>query len=329
MNAKQHVFLTGAGFTHNFGAPLATDIWSTTLSHPKVQAIPRVREALLRDSNFEDVYDLITTGDYSSEEKEAIKEAVTFAYAHVDDSVRSYSFAPGSPYPVNIYAVQKFINMFSGSKGQPGFFFTLNQDLFVERHYYNGTPPSMPGIASNRGFSSLFAHAKLAQSDKVTLPSSDQLAGLESEMSRETFFYLKLHGSSNWYSADGQQRMVIGCRKSGRIDGEPLLAKYFDIFKRVLLTPARRLLSLGYGFGDEHVNDVIADAIKQGLQLHILSPSLQSSTKERICKSHRGGEIWKGLFGYYRHTLLELFPQDQSTTAAWNSLKTGFFGVNS
>jgi hypothetical protein len=267
----------------------------------------------------------MTDTSYLSEEKDAIAAAVRAAYDHIDETARAYTFTVDSPYPVNIYGVQKFIDHFSGGTQQPGFFFTLNQDLFVERHYYNGTTPTMPGISGTRGFSSLFAHATLEQGDYLTLPGTQGLDHAKSQLSGARFFYVKLHGSSNWCSSDGQQRMVIGHGKKEQIQSEPLLAWYFELFESVITTAARHLLTVGYGFGDEHINDVIANGVSKGLRLHVLSPSSQAAMGDRVRGSHRGEEIWNGLYGYYPYTLLQLFPADQSESPAWNHLKVSLF----
>ena len=35
VNFKKNILLTGAGFTANFGAPLAKEMWSKILNNPK------------------------------------------------------------------------------------------------------------------------------------------------------------------------------------------------------------------------------------------------------------------------------------------------------
>ena len=70
--------------------------------------------------------------------------------------------------------------------------------------------------------------------------------------------------------------MVIGRGKEQLIQKEPLLAWYFKIFKEVLFQTNRHLLLIGYGFGDDHINDIIANAIKQyGLKIYIISGSVK------------------------------------------------------
>jgi hypothetical protein len=86
-------------------------------------------------------------------------------------------------------------------------------------------------------------------------------------------FYIKLHGSTNWQTKVGNRKvMVIGGNKIEQIISQPLLNWYFEIFKQVLSCPDRRLLIIGYGFGDDHINKVISNAVqKHGLQVYVVS----------------------------------------------------------
>jgi hypothetical protein len=43
----------------------------------------------------------------------------------------------------------------------------------------------------------------------------------------------------------------------------PLLSCYSDIFKAVLYAGDVRLMIVGYGFGDKHINAVIAEAVEK------------------------------------------------------------------
>ena len=56
--------------------------------------------------------------------------------------------------------------------------------------------------------------------------------------------------------------MVIGRGKVGQIHNAPLLKYYFELFRNVLFQPERRLFVIGYGFGDKHINKIIAEAVK-------------------------------------------------------------------
>src|SRR5439155_13282313 len=85
---------------------------------------------------------------------------------------------------------------------------------------------------------------------------------------------IKLHGSMNWQrEVGGRKVMIIGGGKLTQIRSEPLLDWYYKIFKQVLSRKNQRLLVIGYGFGDPHINDVILKSVREhGLRLYVVSP---------------------------------------------------------
>lgn len=120
--------------------------------------------------------------------------------------------------------------------------------------------------------------------------------------------------------------MVIGQGKEAQIHDEPLLSKYFEVFNRVLSEKDRRLLVIGYGFRDSHVNRIIADAIQNhGLRLFVMTPEPPASLHDRLCQNELGRQIWSGLGGYFPWPLLRMFPGDQSQTPEWDAVKDQYF----
>lgn len=325
METADRILLTGAGFTHNFGAPLAADVWSFVLGHPAIGGMPRVRELLLRNFDFESVYHaVLADSDYLANEKEAIRDAVSDAYESLDEGLRAWTFTPGAPHPVNIYRVRQLVERFAGKRTRPGFVFTLNQDLFMERYYADGPTLLFLGLGRTVHLS-CGSQGELDPGDRIRLPAAP--SSLDQEIHRDTFFYVKLHGSYNWDASDGTHRMVIGHAKANQIATEPLLAAYLEVFKRVLSSGKKRLLIIGYGFRDEHVNAAIVNAVDKGnLELFVMSPQSPSRLKALLGKAPCGPRIWGALHGYYSHTLLTLFPQNQEETPEWRQLRRSYFG---
>ncbi|NVM53143.1 MAG: SIR2 family protein [Candidatus Helarchaeota archaeon] len=324
----EKILFTGAGFTHNFGAPLAKGMWYLIFNHEQVQAEPRVKNMLLKNIDYESTYYSIMESDYDENEKSAIRLAVAAAYEKLDNIVRNWGFRPDSPYPVNIYKVQKLIDIFS-RVNKKGFFFTINQDIFVERHYYNGQRPIIPGIQHKQEwFSSLF-NTTLKQKDYSQLPTKNYIdSNKEKILSISNFFYIKLHGSQNWLSSTGNQQMVIGRGKAKQLSKEPLLSWYFEIFKDVILQQNRSLLIIGYGFRDNHINRIISEAVeKHDLKIYIISPQPIEFFKKAMNKSKYRRKILIGLSGYYPYTLLQMFPPDQSRTQFYQDVREHFFGL--
>ena len=169
---EEKILLTGAGFTHNFGAPLSKGMWSSIFNHAQVQINSRLKSLLLRDVDFESVYHSITEGKYNESEKLAINVAVADAYEKLDSIVKDWGFRSGSPHPVNIYKVQELIDLFS-KVNKKSFFFTLNQDLFIERHYYNGQRPIIPGIQHKQEWFSTLLKWPLRRGDYSRVPTRE------------------------------------------------------------------------------------------------------------------------------------------------------------
>jgi len=320
-----NVLLTGAGFTHNFGAPLAEGMWSLIFNHSSITSNKRL-QSLLRDNfDFEDAFHKVMSGNYSEEERSLINTVILEAYESIDKVVREWTFRSGAPYPVNIYKAQALIASFAGENRECGFFFTLNQDLFIERQYYNGPPPNLPGIRRPRDVTWFLPHFRqpVDKTSYCTLPGPDEVDQIaESGLQASKFCYVKLHGSHGWQSHDGSPKLVIGGGKEELISREPLLRWYFSLFEAVLNQPRRKLLVIGYGFRDLHVNQIIANAVKKhGLRLLILNPVSPAESQKYILVQEYGKEIWQGLEGYFPHSLIQLYPGDQSDTEAARNLR--------
>ena len=150
----------------------------------------------------------------------------------------------------------------------------------------------------------------LTQDDYVSVPST--LTETQGSISNH-LYYIKLHGSMNWLSSDGQGLMVIGGGKRAQIQREKLLHSYSKLFEDVLSRRNRRLLVIGYGFRDSHINEVIAHAIrKYGLKLSAISPASPRDFRATLLEDYDKDKktledqktledkrtLWEGLAGY-------------------------------
>jgi hypothetical protein len=100
----------------------------------------------------------------------------------------------------------------------------------------------------------------------------------------------KLHGSSNWRDTAGSNMLIIGNRKVQDIRLHPILSWYAENFDRYLCQPRTRLMIIGYGFRDEHINKSIERAVGQGLQVFIIDPA-GSDVVKNLNLSKRPGNI--------------------------------------
>ncbi|MDP3298030.1 MAG: SIR2 family protein [Thermodesulfovibrionia bacterium] len=323
---SRNILFTGAGFTKNFGGLLAKEMWSKIFNN--VQAYPRLRELLFHETDYESIYYHVMTGDYEDEEKNAIDVAIFEAYRILDDIVRAWTFRDGAPNPVNIYGVNKLIERFCGSRDEIGFFFTLNQDIFIERHFNSLSKMLIhPGVPRIPDTHKIINRLPLERQDFITVPTNEQLRNKPiNSISSRTLHYVKLHGSFGWLSSDGTNCYVIGKKKENQIADEPLLSWYFDLFTQVLSKPDRKLFVIGYGFKDRHVNEVIASSINNSnLKLYVMSPSAQSEFLTNVGAVEHGETILKGLSGYFPYTLLEVFTSDQSESHGWREIVKWYF----
>jgi uncharacterized protein len=230
---------------------------------------------------------------------------------------------------INIYRVQELLFRFFGLRNggnSAGYLFTLNQDLFFERHLYNehvaGAPGgALPGLVTRPGQrwfgTNLRAYDATFTMESVANPAVE--GRLQNQMN-----VIKLHGSFNWRSADGAHVMVVGTQKTKTIASMPLLNWYADIFRAAISAGDVRLMIVGYGFADEHINAVIADAVEQrGLSVFIWNTT--PDLKGLVMGSPHGARIWKGLISTATRPLIEVFPSNQAETEEYRRICSTFF----
>ena len=262
---KNIILLTGAGFTNNFGGFLASEMWAKIFNNPLIQTKEKIRDLLLNNFDFESVYFEVTSKDiYSSGEKDALKQAVENAYKDLDNTIKDWVFNHDNPTALNIYGLGGLLGLFSGNGDEKGFFFTLNQDLFMERKNNYACPgvPRFPASFHN-----------LDKNNFVTLPRNVEKAKRDMNSS-SGLIYIKLHGSYGWLSQGVNSRMVLGKNKLEDINQEPLLKWYLELFQGVINEGGKKLLIIGYGYRDEHINKILLDGVKNfGLSLYIINPS--------------------------------------------------------
>lgn len=336
IQSSENILLTGAGFTKNFGGLLASEMWAEIFNHEKIQAQPIIKELMSDNFDYESIYYSIMEGSYTDDEKEAIDDAVKSAYEYIDSIL--IDIIKDHPYPTELDNVNNLISGFSetGSYSSTGtnhvtryvypktsiksFIFTLNQDLFFERLYDNhhDAKLSIPGIKNNSEWFKTTFNRPLNLSDYYQLPNEEELNRIKPDiLSDGNFFLIKLHGSYNWKSSDGSQKMAmaIGSGKIEQIQKEPLLNYYFDIFKKALLQNQRSLVIIGYGFGDIHINHEISKAVKDNeLKIYIISPVSPEEFKKKLCeKPGFSINVWKEISGYFQYSLkdkkfFDIFP---------------------
>lgn len=309
----KNILLTGAGFSKNFGGFLASEMWASLLNEVNRVPHPALREVMFEDDKFdyEAIYGrVLTSKSLTKDEKQAFTDSLRQAYAEMNRIICDYSQRAAR--------CAVFANLISWFAGRPdsddlGFLFTLNQDLLVEA-FYRPQPGEncirIPGLQNEKWFT---GRLLTETPDEVTLPGTTD--GIEKDLWKggARFAYIKLHGSIGWRSAPGSDALVIGHAKAAHIQREPLLRWYFRLFREVLNAGDRNLIVIGYGFGDEHINEVILGAIhRNGLKLFIVAPSDPRDFGPKLLATSHAKEIWRSLQGYYVRRVTELYEPQQS-----------------
>lgn len=318
--AKQTILLTGAGFTHSFGGYLASQMWSEILNQPEIKRRQDLRVKVLDQTNYETLYDdVLYSGNYKPDRHELLTTAIRNVYEQMHHEILRQE----PDHENKAFGVMKyFVNQFAGSGDELGFFFTLNQDLFVENFYRGlGEPIKLPGITTSKWYNKRFG-PKVEKQNQIQLGDKDSVKKEEGEFWKalpSRFVYIKLHGSYGWIGHDGSDAMVIGHTKTRIIEKEPLLKFYLSLFKRVLNEGDRNLVVIGYGFRDDHINKILADAVdSKGLRLHVVLPTEARHFRTDVldtlppwCGQSIGDRLWKGLCSYHQSKATDFYHGDK------------------
>ena len=211
IQSKNLILLTGAGFTKNFGGFLGDEMWAQIFNDAEIQSSDNLRSLLQEDFDFESVYSSVVNSKMAEEEKNTMKRVIERAYKNLDAATKDWVFNNESPYPVNWYGLNSLIMLFNGIGNEKGLFFTLNQDLFMERRSGYHSPGS-PRFSQQ--FYTL--HGKeLMPNEFVTLQGTGAEEKAKKDIdSHSGLVYIKLHGSYGWKSSDGSNQLVIGKNKT-------------------------------------------------------------------------------------------------------------------
>jgi hypothetical protein len=177
----------------------------------------------------------------------------------------------------------EFSEHFTGAGRMHGFLrsfdaiFTLNQDLLLERCYRGGRDGGLVNIEdwrTERDWTFPGMRPLLIPGAAPYFPSATGpwVPAAEFEVRAGVQPIFKLHGSSNWSTTDGHSVMILGGGKASAIERLPILARYAVWFKEALSGADVRLMVIGYGFRDEHINEILQVAMAAGLRTFVIDP---------------------------------------------------------
>jgi hypothetical protein len=102
-----------------------------------------------------------------------------------------------------------------------------------------------------------------------------------------------------------------------------------DLFRNTLQEGNKKLLVIGYGFRDQHINEILTQAVKEhGLQLFIISTMPMSRLTSIF---EREGHLYAspmldGVRGYFPYSFREIFPTDQTRSAHFKEIVKSLTG---
>ncbi len=321
--ANKKVLLLGAGFTANFGAPVASQVWNDLFNFPVIQKNWGLRSALKSHqemSDFEEFFSEVVHGfNFTKEEKQIVATAVIEIYERINahtETLMIHGNSSGICFQKLMYFLKRFSNLEQGK----GFVFTLNQDLFLEKlvNKYLRKDKRFSDFSINYPF---INSPYVDDTWKSKLPTQDRLnelltlpnVGGSLHLGRKFPYYIKLHGSSGWTHDDDKISIpIIGKNKSKQILQEPLLKWYINFFEQTL-DETVDIWVIGYSFSDKHINELLMNSMQRhGSMLYVVDTKTYNDFMKQILSfdSKLYGLIDRQLRGYLPYLLKKIFPAD-------------------
>jgi hypothetical protein len=252
--------LLGAGFTRNWGGPVASEMFDLLIGRKAINEMPVLRDALVRHrerGGFEAALGEIQAEYERSPSHQTLahlrgfQDAIAEVFADLDAALSNATFEFRTP-PENSGEFVKFLTAFDA-------IFSLNQDLMLERHYLHQIGISLASGNRWNGWEFPGMQAQPRATPGFADPAKDRWIPKppsEFRVSPNLQPVFKLHGSTTWFDATGQI-MVMGYDKLTTIQSQKVLQYYYNEFERRLSSPSTRLVIIGYGFHDTHITTAI------------------------------------------------------------------------
>lgn len=258
-------YLLGAGssYLNNAGYPLSFQLWD------------KIKGSITDSAKCKDIQDKLNGGANGIEHALDLLDdggANDTPYRHLVTNAIANLFMPMSP-PLDLHA--EFVKRIAQRKEPLTKVFSLNYDPLIERAAakvkvrladgFHGADQSYfdPAVFEERVFRIRGSHR-----------------GRQSEETVKPIQLIKLHGSMGWYecTTDGVRRCGFGAepptttkrlmvppqRRKAADTTVPPYSALWSVFRGCLChnaAPINRLVCIGYGFADEHVNAIVEAAL--------------------------------------------------------------------
>jgi SIR2-like domain len=313
------LLLLGAGFSRNWGGWLASEVFEYLLGCQEVNASDSVRELLWRcqktGSGFEgalaELQEAVRIEPERRPELQALETSVSGMFNEMNRGFSRMNIDDNGPQSKSI---RKFLTLF-------GAVFTLNQDSLLENQYLH--PVNLAPQTHRQGWLGVELPGMRMPDQNYYLSGGSGLPWTgqwvpspsgEFRIEPSTQPYFKLHGSANWQDGNGGSMLIMGGNKAREIGLSPVLQWYQEQFDEHLSRGDSRLMVIGYGFRDQHINDAIKRAVLQNnLKLFIVAPDGASQAERVRDLDPALEEVFKmGVIGASRRPLRETFGSNGS-----------------
>lgn len=261
--------LIGAGFSKNWGGWLAKEAFEYLLGCNEIQNDNNLLNLLwaLQKEGFESVLaslrreNELFPSDLTRSRLRSFQKAVTGMFDEMNSG-----FTHITDWDHNLNLTRHFLSKFDS-------IFSLNQDLLLEQHYMNDNVMLLSQGLKSWGGAYLPGMKALTPNERnlsktFLYPDYKNNFKLESKMQP----IIKLHGSSNWASEQGDNLLILGGDKESQLSKFDILNWYFDLFNKEL-NSISKLMIIGYGFQDQHINTAIQYAVSaNNLKIFVISP---------------------------------------------------------
>ena len=290
--------LLGAGFSHNWGAPLSSEINGSLLSelHDDAHLADQ-----LRKRPFEELFSGFAPpsdgGDDAAKRQLRLQGAVKATFDRVNRAFHRSDLEFRRQNFEQRFSVAGFLQKFD-------VIFTLNQDLFLETAYFEPgryRQLTLPGLQ------------RIAPGSDIWRDNGERTMSFGTSIQP----YIKLHGSTNWQNDAGESVLIMGNFKSGAIARFPLLKWYHREFESCLRQRTTKLMVIGYSFQDEHIIEAICKASKDCQRgTFIIDPNGTTVLRDpRMRGAQISGQPREveeiRIVGELRRTLKEIFSGDR------------------